>query len=157
MIEGSTGLDGGNKPYAIQASEKALKDSLNTTHPNALVYHLPALTGNFRVRYTVKSNPLVSLIVLTRDGLEVLKVAIDSILEKTSYQNYEILIIDNGSVKAETLAYFEEIRDLWSAVCPCRNPCLRVSPRHACTIAGSSHGSSCPLVTAASDRSRHYR
>ena len=52
----------------------------------------------------------VDLVIPTRDGLSVLKPCIDSILEKTTYQNYRILIVDNGSRKQETLDYFESLR-----------------------------------------------
>ena len=53
--------------------------------------------------------PLVSLLIPTRDMLPVLKLCVDSILEKTTYRNYEILILDNQSVEPETLAYFAEL------------------------------------------------
>lgn len=53
--------------------------------------------------------PLVSLIIPTRDRLDLLKVAVDSILLRTDYPNYEILIVDNGSVEGETLAWFDAI------------------------------------------------
>ncbi|MCH2189670.1 MAG: glycosyltransferase family 2 protein [Gammaproteobacteria bacterium] len=58
---------------------------------------------------SVNSGPTVDLIIPTRDGLHVLKPCIDSILEKTDYQNYNIFVVDNGSELEETLAYFKEI------------------------------------------------
>lgn len=57
----------------------------------------------------VVSGPAVDLIIPTRDGLHVLKPCVDSILQKTEYQNYSIYIVDNGSEKDETLDYFKEI------------------------------------------------
>ena len=50
------------------------------------------------------------MIIPTRDKVEILRVCVDSILEKTNYQNYEILIVDNGSVEPETLAYFDNLK-----------------------------------------------
>lgn len=54
-------------------------------------------------------SPLVSLIIPTKDAWQLVKACIDSILEKTRYENYEILLIDNGSTEVESLAYFEQI------------------------------------------------
>jgi len=51
----------------------------------------------------------VELIIPTRDGLSVLKPCVESILEKTEYPHYELTIVDNGSEKAATLAFFEEL------------------------------------------------
>ena len=62
------------------------------------------------VSYAVQGNPKVSLIIPTRDGMDVLKVCIDSIYEKTTYGNYEIVIADNGSKEPETLQYFEQLQ-----------------------------------------------
>ena len=59
-----------------------------------------------------EEEPLVSLLIPTRDMLPVLKQCVDSILAKTTYRNYEILILDNQSVEPETLAYFEELSAL---------------------------------------------
>ena len=56
-----------------------------------------------------REHPSVDLIIPTRDGLAVLKPCVDSILAKTSYQNFKIIIVDNGSQQAETFDYFDEI------------------------------------------------
>jgi GT2 family glycosyltransferase len=53
--------------------------------------------------------PLVSIIVPTRDKLELLKPCIESVLQRTSYDNFEILIVDNGSAQQRTLAFFREV------------------------------------------------
>jgi GT2 family glycosyltransferase len=62
------------------------------------------------VRPHIKGKPLVSIIIPTRDGLSFLRRCINSIEEKTTYSNYEILILDNGSVEAETINYFRTLR-----------------------------------------------
>jgi GT2 family glycosyltransferase len=51
----------------------------------------------------------VSIIIPTRDGLALLKQCLDSIFAHTLYQNFEIIIVDNGSVRPETLKYFDEV------------------------------------------------
>ena len=54
--------------------------------------------------------PLVSLLIPTRDKREVLEVAVRSILDKTTYPNFEIVILDNGSVEPQTLQWFEAVQ-----------------------------------------------
>ena len=58
------------------------------------------------------SNPLVSLIIPTKNGKALVKACIESILEKTTYQNYEILLIDNGSDEQESIEYFRYLDTL---------------------------------------------
>lgn len=61
------------------------------------------------IQWPVESEPLVSLIIPTKNGKALVKACIESILEKTVYQNYEILLIDNGSDEKESLEYFSEL------------------------------------------------
>lgn len=53
--------------------------------------------------------PHVTLIIPTRDRIDLLKTAVDSILEKTAYPRFDILVVDNGSVEPESLAYLAEV------------------------------------------------
>lgn len=57
----------------------------------------------------VRNQPLVSLIMPTKNGKHLVETAINSILEKTSYQNFEIILVDNGSDEQESLEYFEQL------------------------------------------------
>ena len=61
------------------------------------------------IQWPVESEPLVSLIIPTKNGKALVKACIESILEKTVYQNYEILLIDNGSDEKESLDYFAKL------------------------------------------------
>ena len=61
------------------------------------------------VQWPIESEPLVSLIIPTKNGKSLVKACIESILEKTVYQNYEILLIDNGSDETESLEYFAKL------------------------------------------------
>jgi GT2 family glycosyltransferase len=58
------------------------------------------------------TNPLVSLIIPTKNGKALVKACIESILEKTTYSNYEILLIDNGSDEEESIEYFKYLDTL---------------------------------------------
>lgn len=65
-----------------------------------------------RVRYPLpEPAPLVSVIVPTRDAVQLLRQCVESVLDKTDYSNFEILVVDNGSRDAEALAYLAELRD----------------------------------------------
>jgi GT2 family glycosyltransferase len=66
--------------------------------------------GHFRVKYTLPGQPLVSIIIPTRDQADLLKKCIDAILKKTAYSNYEIIVVDNGSKESTTKAYLNELR-----------------------------------------------
>ena len=66
------------------------------------------ISHGYRVHYALPAVlPKVSLIVPTRNGLNLLRQCIESIQEKTSYPNYDIIIVDNGSDDAATLDYFK--------------------------------------------------
>lgn len=60
------------------------------------------------VTYQLKEKPLVSILIPTKDHIDLLKTCIDSILQKTTYPNYEIIVIDNNSEKEETFTYFKK-------------------------------------------------
>ncbi|MFG1464399.1 glycosyltransferase family 2 protein [Xanthobacter sp. DSM 24535] len=57
--------------------------------------------------------PLVSFVIPTRDRADLMGVALRSLVALTAYRNFEIVIVDNGSVEAETFALFEEIKAAW--------------------------------------------
>ena len=90
------------------AGERALNEHFQRQTVNA-VSKLNR-TG-YRVRYALPDIlPLVSLIIPTRNGLHLVRRCVKSILKKTTYQNYEILIVDNGSDDPATLQYFKELQ-----------------------------------------------
>jgi len=66
--------------------------------------------GTHRVIYARSENPLISIIIPTRDKLEFLQPCVESIFEKTSYTNFEILIVDNQSTDPDVHDYYEELR-----------------------------------------------
>ncbi|HHB92136.1 MAG TPA: glycosyltransferase [Thioploca sp.] len=70
-----------------------------------------AIAGHTRVIYSIpQEHPLVSLIIPTRDKLKLLRGTVTGILQQTDYKNIEIIIMDNGSEEAETLEYFNKIK-----------------------------------------------
>ncbi|QBY51570.1 glycosyltransferase family 2 protein [Cupriavidus oxalaticus] len=106
--EGSTALGHDRKDYAAEAARRALQEHMDRHHPGVVME--VTRPGIYRPRWPVPAPPpLVSLIVPTRDGYDILRTCIESILQKTSYPNYEILIVDNQSTCPQTLAYMAEI------------------------------------------------
>lgn len=109
-VEGSTALDGSQKNYAYMAGLRALEEHVERMDIPAKAEEAPG-TPFYRLRFFVpEPQPLVSLIIPTRDKVELLRNCVESIREKTTYGNYEILAADNGSVEEETLAYFSELK-----------------------------------------------
>jgi GT2 family glycosyltransferase len=109
MVEGSTALSSGAKSYTTQAGFSALSDYLKNNNLDAKVEYSDR-DNFYTVKYALPAElPLVSIIIPTRDGMEVLRPCIESLIEKTDYSNYEVVILDNGSEKEETLRFLEEL------------------------------------------------
>lgn len=106
-LPGSTALTSDEKPYAMLAGERALNAHLQRMQ----VAGTAELMGfGFRTRYRLPApTPTVSIIIPTRDRLDLLQKCVSSIFEKTRYDAYDIIIVDNNSAKAETLAWLAEI------------------------------------------------
>lgn len=111
ILEGSVALSSGEKDYAHERALTALSESLARSHPNATVEEISV--GRYRrVRYPLPDPaPKVSIIVPTRDRLDLTRVAVESVLERTAYPDFEVLIVDNGSIEDETLAWFRQIAE----------------------------------------------
>ncbi|WP_164130559.1 glycosyltransferase family 2 protein [Sharpea azabuensis] len=84
------------KPYVYDAAKRAKEDAVKRRGLNAIVEEIP-LIHQYRVNYISKDNPLVSIIIPSKDNFDILKQCIDSIINKTYYKNYEIIVVDNGS------------------------------------------------------------
>ena len=94
------------KPYAMLAGERALNDHFKRTQVNARAQFIG---HGFRVRYCLPTPaPKLSIIIPTRNKVDLVRMCVESIREKSTYKNYEILLMDNGSDDPEALAYFAE-------------------------------------------------
>ena len=109
MIAGSTAMHEGEKDYTSDAGMRALKDHLESTGQSDVEVLAGPQQSTYRLcRPLPQPAPLVSLIIPTRNGLAYLKACVDSILQKTTYPNYEILIVDNQSDDPATLEWMSE-------------------------------------------------
>ena len=115
-IPGSTAATANAKQFATRAAKRALKDAM-TRRGQAGTVEDGIIEGRYRVRYGIEGDQKVVIIIPTRNRLDMLRRCIDSIRQKTTYENYEILVADNDSDDPETLAYLET-SDVRVLACP---------------------------------------
>jgi glycosyltransferase involved in cell wall biosynthesis len=107
-VPGSTAMLIGAKTYATQAAEKVITEHFVRVGVEATIS--PTKGSYWRVHYPIPDPaPRVTLIIPTRNRLNVLKPCIESLLAKTTYPNFEILIVDNDSDEPETVAYLRSL------------------------------------------------
>jgi GT2 family glycosyltransferase len=115
-VPGSAAAENAAKPWALEAAKRALEDHLRRTGLDAEV--LPgAAPGLFRVRHRLRGQPRVTIIVPTDDRSReiygrvtpLLPHCIRSVVQKTAYSNYELLIVDNGRLSAATEAFLRSV------------------------------------------------
>lgn len=95
------------KPYAALAGERALNEHFAR---QGVAGSVEWIGRGYYAHYSLPAPlPLVSLIIPTRNGLNLMRQCIDSIVGKTTYSNYEIIVVDNGSDDPEALRYFESL------------------------------------------------
>lgn len=104
----STADNPASKMYAFDAGKRAIEEHLRRCNTKGIVEHTKDL-GFYRVKYEVCGEPLVSIIIPNKDQVASLKKCLDSIREKTSYQNYEIIIVENNSEEPETFTFYKKI------------------------------------------------
>lgn len=104
------------KPYALDAAKRAIGEYLAVRGIDADVLD-GLFPTSYRVRYKIRPSQRVSIIIPTKDKVHLLRQCVNSIIEKTDYKDYEILIVDNQSKEKETHEYFDELRD---------NPTIRI-------------------------------
>ncbi|EGO8564239.1 glycosyltransferase family 2 protein [Enterococcus faecalis] len=110
MLPTSTAVDQGSKGYAFEAGLRAVRDALVRRGINGHATH-GAANGLYDVYYDIESEKLVSIIIPTKNGYKDVQRCVSSIIEKTTYQNYEIIMADNGSTDPkmhELYAEFEQ-------------------------------------------------
>ena len=99
------------KTYAIEAAKGAVADHLTRCgFRDFEITSTRAFETIFRIKYALTAYPLVSIIIPNKDHVEDLRRCIDSILEKSTYENFEIIIVENNSTTAEIKKYYEEIQ-----------------------------------------------
>ena len=109
VYKGSTARrNSGAKDWAYKAQKKILTDWVKRNNLNAEVIE-GVFQGFWRIKYSIKNSPKVSIIIPFRDKVTYLEKCLKSILEKTTYDNYEIVPVNNRSIKKSTLAYLKTV------------------------------------------------
>ena len=93
--EGSTAVTLDNKGYALSAAQQALEGHSSRTGSLGGV-EPGSITGRWRARYEIPRDTRVSIVVASGGKLDVLRANLDSLFAKTTYENYEVVVIDNS-------------------------------------------------------------
>ncbi len=104
-----------SKQYAVDAGKRALEEHYDRMQIDAKVENT-GVFGIYRTVYQVSGAPLVSVIILNKDHIDDLEKCVRSIVEKTTYKNYEILIIENNSEQEATFAFYKLLEKQYSMV-----------------------------------------
>jgi glycosyltransferase involved in cell wall biosynthesis len=106
MVKGSTSMSLSSKDYASDKSIIALENALKRRNLKGYITK-DNVSQYYITHYEVQGNPLISIIIPTRDYADILKSCLESIYKKTSYKNYEVIIANNNSVESETYDLFK--------------------------------------------------
>jgi len=110
IADRSTATFAAAKPYAHEAAIRAVQEHIDRRQIPARV--VPHYANYQRVIYSPPPcQPLVSIIIPTRDRAALLRQCIESVIGKTDYRNFEIIIVDNESREAETLDYLRSVSE----------------------------------------------
>jgi GT2 family glycosyltransferase len=109
-IVGSTALAPDQKPYTVSASQRSLREHLARIGISAEVMSAPEIPNMNRVKPQLPGKlPLVSILISTRDRVDLLQSCVKSIEHKSTYPLLEIVIVDNGSADPECLQYLDSL------------------------------------------------
>jgi len=110
-LQGSTAADSNAKPYAGPAGIRSINEHLQrlNLHGKAETTYMPTW---YRVNYDIPNNPMVSVIIPNCDHPEDLKNLIESILQKSTYQNFELVIVENNSREPEIFTLYNHLMSI---------------------------------------------
>lgn len=107
----ASGIDA--KPYAVQAAKGAVADHLKRHgYEHFQITSTRAFETIFKIRYSIIGNPKISIVIANKDHVKDLKRCITSIIEKSTYENYEIVVVENNSTSKEIFDYYKELEDV---------------------------------------------
>lgn len=108
-IEGSTSMEIDNKDYAMERGKKALEDALSRRGIKGKVHIAPDVPLYY-IEYDVVGNPKVSIIIPTKDMAGDLKKCVKSIYKKSTYRNFEVVVVNNNSEKKSTFKLLDKFK-----------------------------------------------
>ena len=104
----STAANPESKLYAFEAGRKAVEEHYKRIGVPAKVEH-SSFYGMFHTKFCWEEQPLISILIPNKDHIEDLKKCMESIEQKSTYRNFEFVVIENNSTEEETFAYYKEI------------------------------------------------
>lgn len=108
--KGSVASGIGAKTYAINAAKGAIAEHLKANGcDNFQIESTRAFETIFRIKYDLVARPLVSIVIANKDHIEDLSRCVESIINKSTYENYEIIIVENNSETSQIKEYYKEI------------------------------------------------
>lgn len=110
-IESSTSRRAATKPYTLEAGRRAIEDAFERRGIQGTVRH-SNMPNFYQHDRTVTGNPLVSIVIPFRDRVELLETCVRAIVEKSTYSNFEVLAVDNGSANQSTLDALQRLEGL---------------------------------------------
>ena len=115
---GSTAQDIGAKSYAIEAARGAVADHLRRHgFRHFKITSTRAFETIFKISYEILGDPKISIVIPNKDHTQDLRRCIDSIFAKTTYENVEVVVVENGSLTPEIFRYYEELKQKPYADC----------------------------------------
>lgn len=105
----SVASDVSAKPYVTDSAKRALSAHLNRISLKGEIYD-GAVPTTYRIEYEIEDEPLISIIIPNKDHAEDLDKCIKSIYEKSTYRNFEIIIVENNSCSAEIMVLYEKLQ-----------------------------------------------
>lgn len=104
----SVATDISAKPYVLSAAKRAIADHLQRVGLEGEVTD-SAVPSMYRIVYKIKGNPKVSIVIANRNHRADLEKCVRSIVEKTTYENYEVIIVENGSTERDIFEYYARL------------------------------------------------
>ena len=100
------------KTYAVDAAKGAVADHLRKHgYTHFKITSTRAFETIFKISYQIIGNPKISIVIANKDHEPDLRRCISSIMEKSTYDNYEIIIVENNSETPEIKKYYEELKE----------------------------------------------
>ena len=111
----STAADPSSKAYAYEAGRKAIREHYQRMGIDAKV-DMTERPGWYRSHIKIQGNPMVSIIIPNKDHTDDLELCLFSMSRKSTYRNYEVLIVENNSEKEETFEYYKKLPERYPRV-----------------------------------------
>ena len=100
------------KPYAIESARNAVADHLrNHGFEHFTITSTRAFETIFKITYEIIGEPKISIVIPNKDHVEDLRRCVTSIFEKSTWENYEIIVVENNSETREIFSYYDELRN----------------------------------------------